>query len=695
MALKRDRDAFEKDRNSHAPFVSYGTALPPLDPEIRDDGSFVPVWKQEVRDERGRKRLHGAFTGGFSAGYFNTVGSKEGWTPSTFKSSRAERAKAKEARPEDFMDEEDLKEAAEAKLLETARGFTALGGDAAEDGDGSTAPTLMDLLMPPPSESMGVKLLKKMGWKEGQGVGPKVKRKARTEDVDMEGRDEEKEYFFAPANTKVVTFSKKTDTRGLGYTGEPSLREAEEEMKKELAKSKSSKPKKAPSKTAFGVGILNDDDEDEDPYEIKPMSLYNKTIGGKEKKKKEKTVKKPALHTFVKKGKTLASDVRKCHDGRLPLEGFVLASEPLIQDKWYAPPEVPVDWKPSVSEGLDSEDAKPHLSMKEVAQASTLDPASRAAILGEEALPGKSIFDFLTPAARAKLVAATGRTDLPPALGEKPDAPPDPLLARIPHIDPTTARSALNGFMPYQDDLEKRSRYRRYLEIEAGIISGPIERAPGMSTDDFLSELSEFKNSARIFKPLPATMASRFTSSVSHTSQIATNTSEIQDSDDPDTFIHRPSEQNKKPEDPAEAAAKLNMYGHLTRSVEGWTPNRLLCKRFGVSFPKPFDFEGSSSSRSRAKREWEEELSSKDSRGPEAPQPARGPDPAVRVPKQLVSDADILAIMRDVKGDENYQLPEKEKREKVNVEVNTALEAERAGEEVFKAIFGDSDDEED
>src|SRR6266571_2794814 len=32
----------------------------------------------QVRDEKGRKRLHGAFTGGWSAGYFNTVGSKEG-----------------------------------------------------------------------------------------------------------------------------------------------------------------------------------------------------------------------------------------------------------------------------------------------------------------------------------------------------------------------------------------------------------------------------------------------------------------------------------------------------------------------------------------------------------------------------------------------------------------------------------------
>ena len=31
-----------------------------------------------VTDEQGRRRFHGAFTGGFSAGYYNTVGSKEG-----------------------------------------------------------------------------------------------------------------------------------------------------------------------------------------------------------------------------------------------------------------------------------------------------------------------------------------------------------------------------------------------------------------------------------------------------------------------------------------------------------------------------------------------------------------------------------------------------------------------------------------
>jgi G patch domain-containing protein 1 len=40
-----------------------------LPPSTGDDGAYKPVWLQEVLDERGRKRLHGAFKGGFSAGY--------------------------------------------------------------------------------------------------------------------------------------------------------------------------------------------------------------------------------------------------------------------------------------------------------------------------------------------------------------------------------------------------------------------------------------------------------------------------------------------------------------------------------------------------------------------------------------------------------------------------------------------------
>ena len=90
--------------------------------------------KDIVLDDQGRRRFHGAFTGGFSAGYFNTVGSKEGFTPQTFVSSRRNRfstdtddgGSGKDDRnnqgnslqkPEDFMDEEDGLLGAKLRLL--------------------------------------------------------------------------------------------------------------------------------------------------------------------------------------------------------------------------------------------------------------------------------------------------------------------------------------------------------------------------------------------------------------------------------------------------------------------------------------------------------------------------------------------------------------------------------------------------
>ena len=41
-------------------------------------GKIKHVQDEIVTDEEGRRRFHGAFTGGFSAGYYNSVGSKEG-----------------------------------------------------------------------------------------------------------------------------------------------------------------------------------------------------------------------------------------------------------------------------------------------------------------------------------------------------------------------------------------------------------------------------------------------------------------------------------------------------------------------------------------------------------------------------------------------------------------------------------------
>lgn len=55
-----------------------------------------------------------------------------GWTPSTFVSSRADRSKKKQARPEDFMDEEDLAELRESRQLVDENDEMDFGGTEAE-----------------------------------------------------------------------------------------------------------------------------------------------------------------------------------------------------------------------------------------------------------------------------------------------------------------------------------------------------------------------------------------------------------------------------------------------------------------------------------------------------------------------------------------------------------------------------------
>lgn len=152
----------------------------------------VPIHEQVVTDDRGRRRFHGAFTGGFSAGYFNTVDTKEGWTPKTFVSSRSQKTSERVTqRPEDFMDEEDLSEfgIAPKRVVTTEKFLPSRSDDStsgkipsgSSGGAGSAvlgANLLQDLIVPV-KMSVGIKLLSQMGWKEGQGVGPRVRREAK------------------------------------------------------------------------------------------------------------------------------------------------------------------------------------------------------------------------------------------------------------------------------------------------------------------------------------------------------------------------------------------------------------------------------------------------------------------------------------------------------------------------------------
>ena len=673
--------------------------------------------------------------------YFNTVGSKEGWTPSSFISSRLNRArdddKARQQRAEDFMDEEDLADADEAQLLQTSASFSGLGRT--EDDVGRQG-AFMDVFKVE-GETMGVRLLRKMGWRDGQGIGAKVRRQARLADELEPGKMTEcdgEEHWFAPQNTILVALIRKNDQKGLGYQGEARLEaddgrtrpsdRAEEPDDGDpefspIARHAKSKGLDGSARGGFGVGILNDTgSDDEDPYAIGPRISYNKVIGGSKKKKKRDA-------RLTEKGRTAAvggaanpllgsrpvfisnrassstkSGFRKCHDGRLPLDGFILAadSEDLAAiveyDKRYPPPDIPEGWKSSkkLSSTADEPDYR---STAEAAKASALDPKSRASLLGEVQLPGKSVFDFLSPVARDRIASASGRQDLPAALSE--GAPKGfavdegerqrQLRDVVPDLDRDVALKALGrgvgGWMPYLEDEAKRTRYRAFLEIQAGLRGGLPERSQASSTDEWIQELHEFAHAAQIFKPMTGMMAARFTSARSQSQSSAKREGSSSDLSSAENIVRNPAD---NPGDPAEAAAKVGMYGPMTRSAQMFYPTRLLCKRFNVRPPvhvQP-DAQGRSGT-----------TTVPGSTATHAPTAAKSTALPTRS-LELMSTAVVNDMLREsnrghLVEDTSITNGKDQQTPIVDATRNLAIEGDRPGDAVFRAIFGSSDDDDD
>ncbi|KAF4896997.1 G patch domain-containing protein 1 [Colletotrichum viniferum] len=582
---KRSRATYEADlHDGAAVHVAFGTPLPSLDADTRDDGSYIPLHKQEVRDDKGRRRLHGAFTGGWSAGYFNTVGSKEGWTPSTFVSSRTARRKddprAPDQRPEDYMDDEDLADAAATKEIRTTDPFGALGAPLPGQRLSGGLASLMRIQ----GDTIGLKLLRKMGWKDGQGIGPRIRRVAR---LDISGGNTphvaEKTHMFAPENINMVSFIQKSDQQGLGFNDDDDARisrisssgsawahhtasgnhrnevtragngiyEGEDDgpasgLNVLLGISEKRKSKHG-QRGGLGVGVLNDTGSDEDdPYEMGPRISYNRVLGGEKTKKKKKLAAtsvsaNPSLGStpvFVSRAAhtTKSRGQGRCGNGKRPLNGFVPGQ--LTNSKStgnstdvYPPPSVPPEWAPSRSNS--SLTFSTNTSTAEAAKAAKLDPNTRAAILGESTLPGKSVFDYMSAASRERLAIASGKTDLPPAKGEAPIEARGPAeqqlqerIRTLPCLQKDTALAALSRGAstgsPYANDDAKRGRYRLYLQSAAGFGGSPIKPSD-MTDDDFVKEIGEFYGCAQLFKPMTGFMATRFTTASAGSKQLTTS----------------------------------------------------------------------------------------------------------------------------------------------------------------------------
>ncbi|KAI9464648.1 hypothetical protein HD554DRAFT_1242042 [Boletus coccyginus] len=625
-------------------FCLIGTPLPPLE-KSKDTGEFVPLWKQEVRDEKGRRRLHGAFTGGFSAGYFNTVGSKEGWAPSTFVSSRSDRAKARTVRPEDFMDEEDLAERrADQKLVSEHDEMDILGGTQAEKtrktgvDDSQKDPITLALeqaMSPTPKDSVGGRILKKMGWRPGQGIGPRVTWRQREiqhgRDPDRAGPDvdeEAKKHMYPPKDTPPIVVPRKDDFHGLGHATSLGLhaRLGIHEQQTQGVQG----PRLA---GGFGLGALNDADEDDldvydhtighgrsrHAFDINDMHEEERVvIGGRGGKSSSRTVPTPS---------TQANAPGIFRDGNPVLPGFKLSEKPVAEDMWFPLPEVPKEWKPNPKAVWEPEGATlsekeniPRFPVPGQPQTHTrwktgISPDQRGAALGETPLPSapRSVFEYMSKKDQERIKTITTSRFAGPSRVDTMEQEPTPPLSTlpsqgpyIPHTEPHVAQAALQGFQPFTSNPNKQSRYAAYLHAHAEPGSGVSipERLPTQTPEVYAFEMSEFAKAAALFRPVSGAMAGRFTSAAVlevgpkiveglHTP------SADQASKETEQEPVAEEEKEKKEEEPKVHAARMGMYGPMTREVKPWQPARLLCKRFGVKDPNPevhFDTPGASTS---------------------------------------------------------------------------------------------------
>ncbi|XP_056879538.1 G patch domain-containing protein 1 isoform X2 [Takifugu flavidus] len=617
-------------------FVSYGTPLEPLE-EDEPLKKPIPLHEQTVKDEKGRyQRFHGAFTGGFSAGYFNTVGSKEGWTPSTFVSSRQQKAEARPARPEDFMDEEDFGEHGIApRGITTSQEFSSGNRDVVQEKARAVSAQaalipgdlLLEELITPARSSIGVELLRKMGWKEGQGVGPRVKRRARqrrpgggskvhgcllppgSEDSEVEDEEEfaPENVTFAPKDVTPMNFNPKEGVQGLGYRGlDPGLalhsRGGSEHIDLFNPQSQSSSllfgdATRVPRRggvagQAFGLGALEDDD-DEEVYHRDSMSRYDTVIGGEE----------PGDGLYGWTAPQQYSQSRgKCRDssylGKI-LEGFTLTQRPPEEKVIFPPPALPRNYRPVrrtnpsvqllsltgvspvLAEALRT--SKGHMVKEDpqpVGGRHQLGAGQRGMLLGEDTLKGPvSVMELLRPKDRERILSIRGPSTqasqnasmqaVPPVVGGSVSSGlQQEALAAWKGI-----QTSSQTFRPFEKNSSKQARYDMYLTRLKQGDKDALEQSldPAMTEWERGREQEEFVRASILYRPSTSSLSSRFT--------------RAKDQEDEDNVeVNRDQEGDV---DDKQSAVEMKMFGKMTRETFEWHPDKLLCKRFNVPEPYP------------------------------------------------------------------------------------------------------------
>nr|XP_040233027.2 G patch domain-containing protein 1 homolog [Anopheles coluzzii] len=601
----------------------YGTALPAFEEDAVPSKKPITVEDQIVLDSNGKRRFHGAFTGGFSAGYWNTVGSEEGWKPAEFKSSRTEKSSlARQQNPMDFMDEEDLGEFGIAPQRVQAKEDFAHSSAAGRSNKRrldlafSKGPIpgqpVLRALLEPAREKTAVKILKKMGWREGQGIGERQTKRekkranernskeqyilkmygceipgregqtsasAENDDGDdgeeSDGSDSDYEITFAPDDFDPLVAALKDNTFGLGYSGlDRGGTSKGFQLFDTLEVVDRNNKKLSIRGQAFGIGALEDDD-DLDVYARDDMSRYDFSLEDRSKSKR------------AIEGKKSGSEANT-------LEGFCPVSSSRKLAKKVFRVDVPEAFRPrnweerrSRFDRIDEERARKMQQENEYKIKGLgrhdLDPKERGAILGEQTVAQNPVLELINKQSsnfvrrevmnevvdplpqETKRAASEEKSGQNSKRDSSPSIVPSGLVQQPSVLQRQYVGSTKEGFKPFIAMPDKQERYERFLAFQ------PTERyltreqyleslqPLNLSAWDRERERKEFMQAERMYRPLDGLMSERF---VTASSLIADKTI------------------------PADGDAGKPREIRMTRSRVMWKPHKDICKRFNV--PEPF-----------------------------------------------------------------------------------------------------------
>jgi hypothetical protein len=255
--------------------------------------SARPRYLPSRQRRKQQERFHGAFTGGFSAGFFNTVGSREGWKPReesmveekqqdkspkldpSSGNNQDDNKRRHQQRLEDFMDEQDHAEwGGPASIAPKYSDSSAAAADKLRTNqDRGTIEDWVKVAVEPPS-NIGHQLLRILGWREGGSLAyVPEKDSARGDNSAGAADDAEARVILSSKKLRKIQLQQKRvkipppklDTCGLGFEPHQNAPEfkAFQERRRKLAKDRA---KLGHSANVYRVSnvVGNDDNTDGD-----------------------------------------------------------------------------------------------------------------------------------------------------------------------------------------------------------------------------------------------------------------------------------------------------------------------------------------------------------------------------------------------------------------------------------------------